>query len=664
MKKIGGSISVYTTLVFTCVLALTLTLIESGRYEYCGAYCSVVTKNSVESVMGNYANEVLDKYGLFLNYRSDKELKKELKDYINSNIKGFGDNTVDFLAVAESDLNDVEIKHITDDGGSHMAKQITEYMKYKIGEDGAKALINSYKDSSSLESISEFIKTVKSAKKKIERLADAASDLYDSYEKIKKTAGTIKNDVKGINKAIKNLKETLEEYKDGECEFEDLDRSYNILVGQVSNLEKDFKDIREFAKKASESKKEYTEEKEESESVYESILSGEKAEEEGEDELITNYEDVEDIIEVIDNIDLSDFDKTKKLAEENAAKIIERKLDKLKDYLKKSKEISPLAKEIILNGMEDNPTKQLKKNSGGGISGKDIVKYVESIGEEAYLGLYMDVSTLSNKTVDLYEGCPSRIKDKGSGKIGKVDGAMFSLYSADLLGSYVGLNNQSDDEGRVLDYELEYLLGGKDSDKENLVSTINKLVALREATNMIAILSNPDKLSEVRTLAMMTFGLTGIPAITLLGEVLIIAAWGYAESVMDIRSLLLGGRCKLIKSSKDFSLSLSNIGSIIKGNYGEHVEENGTILDGLNYKEFLELLIYAAPNRDKYYRLMDIIEFDMRKSVSEFKMSDCITGVKINAEYRLKSLFLSEDTVRKFKKNGKVNILRCAEYEY
>ena len=664
MKKIGGSISVYTALVFTCVLALVLTLIESGRYEYCGAYSSVITKNAVNSVMGNYANEILDRYGLLLTCRSDDDFKKELNDYINSNIKGFGDDdTVDFLAFSGSELSDVKINHITDDGGSYMAKQITDYMKYKIGENGAHALINSYGDSSSLESISKFIKTVKTAKKKIERIADAASDLYDSYEKIKKSAKSIKDDVKGINKAVENMKETLEDYKNGECEFEDLETAYNILVGQVSNLQKDLSDIKEYANKASDSKKEYEEGKEESKSVYESVLPGKAIEEEGEDELITNYEDVEDIIEVIDNIDLSDFDKTKKLAEENAIKIVERKLKKLEECVKKSKDIPPIAKEIILGAVEDNPTKQLNKNSGGGISGKDIVKYVENIGEDAYLGLYMDVATLSNKTIDLYEGCPSLIKDKGDGKIGKLDGAMFSLYSADHFNSYVD-NGDSENKEKVLDYEMEYLLGGKDSDKENLIIAINKLVALREATNMIAILSNADKISEVRTLAMSTFGLTGIPAVVLLGEVLIIAAWGYAESVMDIRNLLKGGRCKLIKSSADFNLSLANIGSIIKGNYGEHADTNGTILDGFNYEEFLELLIYATSNKDKYYRAMDIIELDVRRDVPDFKMSNCITGTKINVEYKLKSLFIGEKTVKKFKKSGKINIFRSAEYTY
>ena len=67
-----GSISIYAAISFTCIIALVLTLIEAGRYEYCGANLSIVTNNAVESVMGDYANELVDEYGLFFNVNTDE----------------------------------------------------------------------------------------------------------------------------------------------------------------------------------------------------------------------------------------------------------------------------------------------------------------------------------------------------------------------------------------------------------------------------------------------------------------------------------------------------------------------------------------------------------------------------------------------------------------
>ena len=658
MKKEKGSISIYAAISFTCIIALVLTLIEAGRYEYCGAKLSMITNNAVESAMGDYANELVDEYGLFLNANTDDDLVKKIDEYVSANISGFEGDYIDFLSIANYKMPGSEIKHITDDGGSFMAKEVSDYMKIKVGEDAANALIDKYGNSSSIGNISSFIKSVKSAKKKIERVAEAASDLYDAYENIKNTADEIKDDLKRIKKAVKNMRETIEDYKANECDFEDLEKAYNILVGQVDNLKKDLEDITSYGKKATESKGEYEEGKEEAQSIYGEVWPDEETPE-TEDELLDNYDDVKDVIEVIEGIDLSDFDKTKDLVEENAVKIIERKLDKLTENIDVAKTIKDLTKGIKLDGIVSNPNKSMGKKNGYGVSGKDIVKYVENISEDIFLGQVMDVSKVSNLKIEKDNESPSNIKDKGKGDIKKIDEALFSLYCGDVFASYT---DKKDDA--LLNYEMEYILCGHEGDKENLSESVAKLLALREATNVIAILSNPDMLNEARTLALSTFGLTGVPAITVLGEVLIVAAWGYAESVLDVRNLLAKGRCKLIKKRTDFKLSLGNIGSIMNGSFAETKGEGETIHDGLNYKGFLEILMFTTDKTVKYYRAMDLIEGRTRQKNSEFRMSKCIVKASVNINYELSPLFISKDVTKNFTEGGSVFVKRKATYAY
>ena len=658
MKKEKGSISIYAAISFTCIIALVLTLIEAGRYEYCGANLSIVTNNAVESAMGDYANELVDEYGLFLNVNTDDELVGKIDEYVLANISGFEGDYIDLLSVANYEIPSREIKHITDDGGSFMAKEVSDYMKIKVGEDAASALIDKYGNSAAIGNISSFIKSVKSAKKKIERVAEAASDLYDAYENIKNTADEIKDDIRGIKKAVKNMREVIEDYKADECEFEDLEKAYNILVGQVDNLKKDLEDISSFGEKATDSKSEYEQGKEEAQSIYGQIWPDEETPE-TEDELLDNYDDVKDVIEVIEGIDLSDFDKTKKLAEENAIKIIERKLDKLTESIDVAKTIKNLTKGIKLDGIINNPNKSMGKKNGYGVSGKDIVKYVENISEDIILGQVMDVSKVSNLKINRDDESPSNIKDKGKGNIKKIDEALFSLYCADVFASYTDKKEDS-----LLNYEMEYILCGHEGDKENLSESVAKLLALREATNVIAILSNPDMLNEARTLALSTFGLTGVPAITVLGEVLIVAAWGYAESVLDVRNLLAKGRCKLIKKRTDFKLSLGNIGSIMNGSFVETEGEGETIHDGLNYKEFLEILMFATGKTSKYYRAMDLIEERTKQKKDDFRMNQCIVKASVDIKYELKPLFISKDITKNFMEGGTVFVNRKAEYGY
>ncbi len=63
------------------------------------------------------------------------------------------------------------------------------------------------------------------------------------------------------------------------------------------------------------------------------------------------------------------------------------------------------------------------------------------------------------------------------------------------FGDYLG-----ESEDHALAYELEYVLAGKGSDKENLESVIKRLLFVREAANITHILGDGDK--RAKTLGM------------------------------------------------------------------------------------------------------------------------------------------------------------------
>ena len=52
-----------------------------------------------------------------------------------------------------------------------------------------------------------------------------------------------------------------------------------------------------------------------------------------------------------------------------------------------------------------------------------------------------------------------------------------------------------------LSYELEYMIGGKKLDEENLTSVVSRLLVIREGLNMIHILSDSKKRQEAQNLA-------------------------------------------------------------------------------------------------------------------------------------------------------------------
>lgn len=61
-------------------------------------------------------------------------------------------------------------------------------------------------------------------------------------------------------------------------------------------------------------------------------------------------------------------------------------------------------------------------------------------------------------------------------------------------------------------YEIEYLIAGKDSEKENLGAVFWKMIALRFLTNAACVYQDPVKEKEATLLAASVLGITGFPS--------------------------------------------------------------------------------------------------------------------------------------------------------
>lgn len=62
-----------------------------------------------------------------------------------------------------------------------------------------------------------------------------------------------------------------------------------------------------------------------------------------------------------------------------------------------------------------------------------------------------------------------------------------------------------------LTYEMEYILCGKDTDKKNLESSIERLMRMREAANVAHIIADREKLNQTLMIATSLAGFSGNP---------------------------------------------------------------------------------------------------------------------------------------------------------
>ena len=180
-------------------------------------------------------------------------------------------------------------------------------------------------------------------------------------------------------------------------------------------------------------------------------------------------------------------------------------------------------------------------------------------------------------------------------------------------------------------YEIEYLIAGKDSEKENLGAVFWKMIALRFLTNAACVYQDPVKEKEATLLAASVLGITGFPPVVAVAKNLLLIALAYGESVIDVRNLAEGKKVPIVKTVSDWQLSFSGLATL---NCKQKPAKQG-----MKYEDYLLLLlIMQKDKRQKYFRMMDMMEQNIKRKVPDFKMDQCISSYKITQNLKLKKL--------------------------
>ena len=192
----------------------------------------------------------------------------------------------------------------------------------------------------------------------------------------------------------------------------------------------------------------------------------------------------------------------------------------------------------------------------------------------------------------------------------------------------------------LLDYEMEYIIGGEHNDRKNVYKVINQLSVIREGVNLSYLISAQDKMSEAYMLAAALVGVTGWGVAGPL--------WAYAESIVELRKLLAGETIALIKNRDNWILQLSslvdeklNLQSLINNitSY-EAVNNNKSDENGrdnsIGYKEYLKLLIMFMNKSDRNYRIAALMELRMiMYGHSGFRMKNYIYAAFGAAHFKM-----------------------------
>lgn len=238
---------------------------------------------------------------------------------------------------------------------------------------------------------------------------------------------------------------------------------------------------------------------------------------------------------------------------------------------------------------------------------------------------------LSNKSIRLGEQVSGRTRHTGRGSFPErsntqgVEGkVLFEKYVLEKFSSAV----EQKAEARSLDYEIEYLLCGKESDVENLKSTANQLLMFRFAMNYKYLLSDVQKQEEAEAMAATISLLLLNPELEKAIKHVLLILWSFGESVLDIRSLLEGKRAALNKNAENWQLQLNGLFHL---GTTEDTQEGKDTEDGLTYQQYLQILLFIKGSSELTMRTLDRLEQNLiqEKGLSFFRADACVTKIKL-----------------------------------
>lgn len=197
----------------------------------------------------------------------------------------------------------------------------------------------------------------------------------------------------------------------------------------------------------------------------------------------------------------------------------------------------------------------------------------------------------------------------------------------EYLMKYFSCYGKEDTNG-ALQYQAEYLIGGKSSDIENLKETVVKISSIRDAANVAYLLSDQKKYSQAEQLGSLVATLIFLPELKDVLTLSLIVSWAFAESLYDMKQIMNEGRIPLLKTEETWHYSLDEI---LWAGFETPAEKE---TEGLSYQDYLRVLLALAPEDEICGRAMNMTEANMRITPGNrfFRIDRCLISVEASTK--------------------------------
>lgn len=639
-RGLGGQITVFVSMILMLLFAFLCVLMESARTAGARWYLQMAASSSMDSVFSQYHRELWERYRLlFAEYETGAEIEADFAGFLLPYLEI--DN---WYPMALEEASAEEIVRAVDGHGKYLEKEILDYMKYgiwKLDFEGD-AVESLWKQEREAEAVAEMAQTYRTRSRdvwKLERVLESISENLDrqrndrqqglsalsSYDgagfrraaeqmirELKKMPGLVKQYEKEADKLAEKLQTDRREQEA---------RADRLGMEMTAALEQEIQEYEAYVAEDGKRRQEIRDLEPRSADQIRRL-----------EELIELSYEVEREIEAWEDDDDEDGDSEPDY--ESLWRPVRNGLENI--------QILPLS---FVHGIQD------KEKEGW-------LKQVEQIYQEGMLGLLVpEGRQVSEKTAAL-TAMPSHVEtydeSAGSGSmpdhilVNEYCGMFFTQFCSAQENGESGTQEQSaagqpgsGTQEHTFDYEVEYLLYGNGSDRENLSDAVHHLLAVRSGLNLIHILSDNTKRAQARELAAVITGAGSITPLILVTTFFVMSVWALGEALMDVKGLLAGRKVVLLKTAEDWTLSAENL--LVLGRDGK--PDTGGGERGLSYLSWLKILLFVEPLVRQEYRIMDVIELNLGQGKSGFRMRNSVYQVHMSGRVCGKHLFFSPSFV-------------------
>lgn len=624
-----GEITVFLSMIFLCVAGLICVMLESARTAGARCYLQVAANSSIDSLFSQYHRQLWQNFHLMgLEYGTKEDIEERYLGFLMTYLEA------ENLYPMTADSADIEvIQSLTDGNGIWLEEEILAYMKYGIWneldimpEEGDRF----FQDVKEAAAMQDLVTSYKEESKEAWKLEQALERIYgclaEQQEHHSQAAGALnREDSYGFFRAADSLRDEIKKMPKLLKEYEkQADKLKTRLAEMESELESKEGDLTEERRQMMNQELEQ----------YRSYIAedGARRQEilnlgpEGERNL-TLIEDVKGQVNEIEaylsSLDEEDVDNSGPMWSAAGGRW----------------------NQIHISGKRGSGKKDEEKR--GWLMG------IQNMADQGLLELVVPPEReISNVLLDLTDAPSKEQEYTGeTDKLNLLKRVLVNEYCAMHFSNFVSApeimlesnknhTGETGGHGQGLrqQYQIEYLLTGGDNERSNLADTVKQLLAVREGMNFIHILSDTQKREEAKALALVITGALGLTPLVEITSFFIMGIWALGESMIDLQTLLAGKKVPLLKGREDWTLGMEQLLSMGKRRENPVSSENE---NGLSYEGYLKLLLLLKPSGEKYARMMDVMQMQIRLDQAGFLMKQCGYRVDIKTQVCGKHVFFA-----------------------